>query len=66
LDEAPSERSIEIRGQPFLGFPASNKAKFFVQEGYKGKSLGGCCCNIKSFMQTISVQTLPFLIIKPK
>jgi hypothetical protein len=50
LDEAPSERSIEIRGQPFLGFPARTKAKSFVQEGYKGKSLGGCSFNIKSFM----------------
>jgi hypothetical protein len=50
LDEAPSERSIEIRGQPFLGFPARTKARFFVQEGYKGKSLGGFPCNIKSFM----------------
>jgi hypothetical protein len=50
LDEAPSERITEIRGQPFLEFPARTKAKFFVQEGYKGKSLGGCCCNIKPFM----------------
>jgi len=50
LDEAPTERSVEIREQPFLGYPAITKAKFLVQEGYKGTSLGGCCCNIKFFM----------------